>query len=155
MGSSRIFNLDGLDATRRFGSRLAAALRPGDVVLLTGDLGAGKTTLARAVIAKMCDVEDAPSPTYTLVQIYDMAAGGELWHADLYRIEDPSELDELGLEEAFDFAVCLVEWPDRLGGAVPPDRLEILLTGGAPGLESEREARITGFGRWEERLDDI
>lgn len=155
MASSRIFSLDGLEATRRLGIRLAAVLRPGDVVLLTGDLGAGKTTLARAMIAKMCGVEDAPSPTYTLVQVYDIAEGGELWHADLYRIEDPSELDELGLDDAFDFAVCLVEWPDRLGKALPPDRLEILLTGGGTGLETGREARITGVGRWEERLDDI
>jgi tRNA threonylcarbamoyl adenosine modification protein YjeE len=155
MGSSRTHRLDSLDATQGLGARLAGVLAPGDVVLLTGDLGAGKTTLARAVIAKMCGVDDAPSPTYTLVQVYDTTDGGELWHADLYRIEDAAELDELGLEDAFDDAVCLVEWPDRLGNAVPPDRLEILLTGGGTGLESGREARITGFGRWEERLDDI
>ena len=155
MGSSRTYRLDSLDATQGLGARLAAVLAPGDVVLLTGDLGAGKTTLARAVIAKMCGVGDAPSPTYTLVQIYDTTDGAELWHADLYRIEEASELDELGLEDAFDDAVCLVEWPDRLGNAVPPDRLEILLTGGGTDLESGREARITGFGRWEERLDDI
>ena len=155
MGQSRTHRLDSLDATQDLGARLAGALGPGDVVLLTGGLGAGKTTLARAVIAKMCGVEDAPSPTYTLVQVYDTASGGELWHADLYRIEDSAELEELGLEDAFDFAVCLIEWPDRLGDAVPEDRLEILLTGGGTDLESGREARITGFGRWEERLDRI
>lgn len=155
MGSSRTYRLDSLDATQGLGTRLGGVLEPGDVVLLTGDLGAGKTTLARAVIANMCGVDDAPSPTYTLVQVYDTTAGGELWHADLYRIEETSELDELGLEDAFDDAVCLVEWPDRLGDAAPPDRLEILLTGGGTDLESGREARITGFGRWEGRLDDI
>jgi tRNA threonylcarbamoyladenosine biosynthesis protein TsaE len=155
MASSRTQSLDSLEATRRLGARLAAQLRPGDTVLLTGDLGAGKTTLARAVIAEMCGVEDAPSPTYTLVQLYDTAAGDELWHADLYRIEDVSELEELGLEDAFETAVCLVEWPDRLGDAIPQDRLEILLRASDAGLESGREARITGFGRWEERVDDI
>lgn len=155
MGSSRTQSLDGLEATRRLGARLAAQLRPGDTVLLTGDLGAGKTTLARAVIAQMCGVEDAPSPTYTLVQLYETQAGDELWHADLYRIEAMSELEELGLEDAFETAVCLVEWPDRLGDAVPADRLEILLRAPDAGLESGREARITGFGRWEERIDDI
>lgn len=136
MGSSRTYSLAGLEATRRLGERLAAAFRPGDVVLLHGDLGAGKTTLARSVIAKMCGVEDAPSPTYTLVQVYDTLAGDELWHADLYRIEDAGELEELGLEDAFDTAICLVEWPDRLGGAVPANRLEILLTGSGTGLET-------------------
>lgn len=155
MGSSRTHHLDGLEATRRLGARLAAVLGPGDVVLLNGDLGAGKTTLARAVIATLCGIEDAPSPTYTLVQIYDTDAGDEVWHADLYRIEDPSELDELGLDDAFDTAICLVEWPDRLGGRLPPDRLEILLSGENTDLESGRKARITGYGRWEERVDDI
>ena len=111
--------------------------------------------MARAVIAEMCGVEDAPSPTYTLVQLYDTAAGDELWHADLYRVEDVSELEELGLEDAFETAICLVEWPDRLGDAIPQDRLEILLRASDAGLESGREARITGFGRWEERVDDI
>ena len=80
--------LDDLAATRRFGTQLAGLLRPGDAVMLEGDLGAGKTTLARAVIAEACGVEDAPSPTYTLVQVYDTADGDVLWHADLYRIEE-------------------------------------------------------------------
>ena len=141
-------------ATRRFGAGLAARLSAGDTVLLQGDLGTGKTTLARAVIAQLCGVEDAPSPTYTLIQTYDTAAGEELWHADLYRIEDPSELDELGLDDAFEEAICLIEWPDRLGDAVPEDRLEIALVAGR-GLDDAREARITGFGRWEDRIDDI
>lgn len=145
---------DDLAATRRFATRLADSLTTGDTVLLEGDLGTGKTTLARAVIARLCGIQDAPSPTYTLVQTYDCEDGRELWHADLYRIEAASELEELGLEDAFDAAICLVEWPDRLGDAVPADRLEIALSA-APGLETRREARITGYGRWEERLDDI
>lgn len=154
MARTRSFRFEDPAETRRFATRLAARLAPGDTVLLDGDLGTGKTTLARAVIAQLCGVEDAPSPTYTIVQVYDCARGGELWHADLYRIEEASELEELGLEDAFDTAICLVEWPARLGDLLPPDRLEIALSA-VPGLETAREARITGFGRWEERLDDI
>lgn len=154
MARTRSVFLQDLAATRRFGTGLADRLLPGDTVLLEGDLGTGKTTLARAVIARLCGVEDAPSPTYTLVQTYETQDGGELWHADLYRIEDASELEELGLEDAFDAAICLIEWPDRLGDACPPDRLEIALSAAA-GLETGREARITGFGRWEDRLDDV
>ncbi|WP_300543967.1 tRNA (adenosine(37)-N6)-threonylcarbamoyltransferase complex ATPase subunit type 1 TsaE [Maricaulis sp.] len=155
MGTTRTARLDDLDATRRFGARLAQTLDARDVILLSGDLGMGKTTLARAIIAKLCGVEDAPSPTYTLIQTYDCLAGGELWHADLYRIEEPSELDELGLDEAFDTAICLIEWPDRLGSNLPPDRIEIELAAASGGLESGREARITGYGRWEDKVEQI
>lgn len=152
MGKTISVRLDDLAATRRFGATLARQLSDADVILLEGELGAGKTTLARAIIATLCGVEDAPSPTYTIVQTYDRAQGGELWHADLYRIEDEAELDELGLEDAFLDAVCLVEWPDRLGRAVPEDRLEIRLVAGK---DDAREALITGQGRWEDRVDDI
>jgi tRNA threonylcarbamoyl adenosine modification protein YjeE len=154
MTRTRSIRLPDLAATRRFGAGLAECLAAGDTVLLEGDLGSGKTTLARAVIARLCGVEDAPSPTYTIVQAYDCVTGGELWHADLYRIEHESELEELGLDDAFDRAICLIEWPDRLGRIRPADRLEIELSA-VPGLESGREARITGFGRWENRIDDV
>ncbi|MHA6287724.1 tRNA (adenosine(37)-N6)-threonylcarbamoyltransferase complex ATPase subunit type 1 TsaE [Maricaulis sp. CAU 1757] len=146
--------LDDLTATRRFGTQLAGLLRPGDAVMLEGDLGAGKTTLARAVIAAACGVEDAPSPTYTLVQVYDTVGGDALWHADLYRIEDPEELDELGLEDAFEEAICLVEWPERLGEFRPGNRLEIILHSTPNGDEVSREARLRGFGGWEARIED-
>ena len=144
-----------LAATQSFGTRLAARLRAGDVVLLTGDLGAGKTALARSVIAAACGIEDAPSPTYTLVQVYETAAGDALWHADLYRVEDEGELDEIGLEDAFDSAITLVEWPDRLGSWLPADRLEISIEHLDAGMDSARRARITGFGQWESRIDDL
>ncbi|MFY0638831.1 tRNA (adenosine(37)-N6)-threonylcarbamoyltransferase complex ATPase subunit type 1 TsaE [Maricaulis maris] len=158
MGNSNSVSLPDLAATQALADRLSAALRAGDTVFLTGDLGAGKTTLARTVIATLCGVEDAPSPTYTLIQTYD-GEKGELWHADLYRIEQAGELDELGLEDAFGDIIVMIEWPDRLFGLVPDDRLEIHLemAGDSPGdaMDTPRRARLTGFGEWETRLDDI
>ena len=155
MSASRTIDLPDLAATARLGMRLAARLRVGDIVCLTGDLGAGKTTLARQIIADLCDVHDAPSPTYTIVQAYDTVGGPPLWHVDLYRVEESGELTELGLEDAFDTAITLIEWPDRLGDDLPDDRLEISLAIGPAGVETARQARITGLGIWESRLDDL
>lgn len=108
---------------------LAADLAPGWTVLLDGPVGAGKTHFARAFIrARQGDLaEDVPSPTFTLVQTYDDPRGTEIWHADLYRLTDPSELHELGLEEAMSDAICLIEWPDRLETR-PPHAMTIALT---------------------------
>ena len=162
MTSRPIFALSSLDETRDLGRRIAARLKAGDVVFLTGGLGAGKTTLARAVIEALTGVSDAPSPTYTLVQTYETDSGTPLWHADLYRIEREEELDELGLDDAFDDAICLIEWPDRLGEWCPQTRLEIDLS--MSGQDDKnlddngantRVVRITGRGDWETRLDDI
>lgn len=155
MGESIRLTWPDAAATHAFGARLATRLDAGDVVLLSGDLGAGKTALARAVIETACGIKDAPSPTYTLVQLYETGSGQELWHADLYRIEDESELEEIGLDDAFETAICLVEWPDRLGEWRPSDRLEISITHSAGGMDTAREARITGFGKWESRIDDL
>ncbi|MEE2860235.1 MAG: tRNA (adenosine(37)-N6)-threonylcarbamoyltransferase complex ATPase subunit type 1 TsaE [Pseudomonadota bacterium] len=108
---------------------LAADLSPGRTVLLDGPVGAGKTHFARAFIrARQGDAaEDVPSPTFTLVQTYDDPLGTEIWHADLYRLTDPSELSELGLDDAMSDSICLIEWPDRLA-ALPAGALTVALS---------------------------
>lgn len=127
-------------ATAALGERLAHLLQAGDCVLLEGSIGAGKSHLARALIrARLGRMEDVPSPTFTLVQTYD-ADGVEIWHSDLYRLSHPDEVLELGLEDAFATAICLVEWPDRLGPHAPSDALHLRLTAQGEG----RVANLTG-----------
>src|SRR5262245_61100891 len=105
--------------TRALGARLAATLSAGDCVALSGPLGVGKTSCARGAIAAWCGRdEEAPSPTFTLVQIYE-GPRGALWHMDLYRLKAPEQAYELGLEDALADAVCLIEWPERLGALLP------------------------------------
>lgn len=134
--------------TASLAQRLSARLGAGDVLLLSGGIGAGKTHFARALIHALQDVpEDVPSPTFTLVQVYD-TRGGELWHADLYRLTGPDEVVELGLTEAFETAICLIEWPDRLAELAPEDALSLDLTAGA---EEETRALILSWRapRWD------
>lgn len=114
---------------------MARALRPGDVVALAGDLGAGKTTFARALIAAFAaeagqPAPEVPSPTFTLVQTYEFARA-TIWHFDLYRIERPDDALELGIEEAFAGGIALIEWPERLGPLLPARRIEVRLAFGA------------------------
>jgi tRNA threonylcarbamoyladenosine biosynthesis protein TsaE len=144
--------LDDADATDRLGAAFARLLRAGDVLLLEGQIGAGKTHFARAVIRTLLAAngaqEDIPSPTFTLVQTYD--AGTEIWHSDLYRLTSPDEAIELGLEEAFDSAICLVEWSDRLGDLAPDRALTLRFS-----YENEGQSRrVEGFGdrTWRGRL---
>jgi len=131
------------DATARFAAALAPLLGPGDVILLEGGIGAGKTHFARALIqtrlALAGVVEDVPSPTFTLVQTYEDGQD-EIWHADLYRLTHPDEVDELGLIDAFEDAICLVEWPDRLGSLTPQAALHITFS--TTDTEGERMARF-------------
>ncbi len=128
MTGSRTFQISSEEETALFAARLAAALGPGDTILLEGGLGAGKTHFARALIqARLANAglaEDVPSPTFTLVQTYSDGAT-EIWHADLYRLSGPDEVVELGLDDALDSAICLVEWPDRLRDLRPADALTL------------------------------
>lgn len=104
---------------------LGENLARGDTVLLDGPVGSGKTHFARHLIQSiLVEAEDVPSPTFTVVQTYDTTAGS-LWHCDLYRIGSTLEIEELGLAEAFDDAICLVEWPDRLADLAPDDSLHL------------------------------
>jgi tRNA threonylcarbamoyladenosine biosynthesis protein TsaE len=147
-------DLPDLNATQALADRLAPHLACGDLVALEGDLGAGKTEFARALIrARTGDATlDVPSPTFTLVQLYDDAAGCALWHFDLYRLQQPDEVLELGWDEALD-GLVLVEWPDRLGDLAPIDRLTVRLVAGP--RPDARHVTLTGHGRWAARLADL
>ncbi|RED12090.1 tRNA (adenosine(37)-N6)-threonylcarbamoyltransferase complex ATPase subunit type 1 TsaE [Pontivivens insulae] len=121
------YELADADATSSVASALAAVLGPGDVVLLNGPVGAGKSHFARAAIRSQThDGQEVPSPTFTLVQDYT-GRNGPIWHMDLYRLGDSGELVELGLDDAMQDAICLIEWPERLGELRPERVLDITL----------------------------
>lgn len=140
--------LEDPEATARLARRIAVTLRKGDTIALIGDLGAGKSHFARAVISYLLAEtgrhEDIPSPSFTLVQTYE-AGGVEIWHADLYRLGNSAEVVELGLDEAFNSAICLVEWPDRLGSDLPARRLDVMLNF-VPGRDEARTCRLIPRG---------
>lgn len=140
------------EATTRLAEAIAPRLAPGDVLLLSGPIGAGKSHFARALIrwrmARAGALEDVPSPTFTLVQSY-LLPDGEIWHADLYRLTDGTEVEELGLSAAFDDAICLVEWSDRLP-APPAGALSLEFAQGA--AEETRLLTLTGPATWQTRL---
>ncbi|RMF10546.1 MAG: tRNA (adenosine(37)-N6)-threonylcarbamoyltransferase complex ATPase subunit type 1 TsaE [Alphaproteobacteria bacterium] len=131
-------------ATARCATLLAPLLRAGDVIALQGDLGAGKTAFARALIQALHAGEEVPSPTFNLVLTYEPADPGApvIWHFDLYRLERPEDAYELGIEEAFDDAISLIEWPDRLGRLLPDHHLEIRLQMGRRETSRRIEIRV-------------
>jgi tRNA threonylcarbamoyladenosine biosynthesis protein TsaE len=137
-------------ATQRLGQRLSRALRPGDALCLAGPLGAGKSTLARALVrALTMPDEEVPSPTFTLVQFYD-GPDFPVAHFDLYRLTDPDEAYEIGLEEALEDGAVLIEWPQRLQGRLPADRLDIEIM--PVGVDGEaRRATLVPHGSFEGR----
>jgi tRNA threonylcarbamoyl adenosine modification protein YjeE len=142
-------------ATAQLAAELAPSLKPGDLVTLSGDLGAGKTTFARALIRHLARDPrlEVSSPTFMLMQLYDTPLFPVV-HADLYRVDDVAELAELGWEEAADGALVLVEWPERAGGALAADRLDVALHLSPKG-GSARQAVVTGHGSWAIRLQRI
>jgi len=143
-------------ATQRLMLDIAALIDPGDLITLSGDLGAGKTTFARAFIRHLAGDEtiEVPSPTFTLMQAYELPRF-RLVHADLYRLSGPAELPELGFEDEADGTVTLLEWPDRAAGFLPPDRLDVTLTLSPQQGESFRQARVTGYGTFAPRAERI
>ena len=147
IASPQTISLSSDTATAHFARRLGALLKPGDTVLLSGMVGAGKSFLARNLIQSLIGTdEEVPSPTFTLVQTYDLPAG-ELWHADLYRLSDLSEIEELGLIDAFENAICLIEWPDRLGAYAPTSALTLNLSDG-PSDDSRQMTLSWSHPRW-------
>lgn len=150
--------LPDLDATARLAARLARLLRRGDIIGLTGPLGVGKTAFARALIAAMGGKEEVPSPTFTLVQVYEVGPV-PVWHFDFYRLAKPADAYELDIEEAFAEGVSLIEWPEHLGALLPGERLDLALDfadpAGTAGDDQRRRARLTGYGRWAARLAEL
>jgi N-acetylmuramate 1-kinase len=155
-GASFAVPLPDEQATVRFATDIACALEGGDLVTLSGDLGAGKTTFARALIRYLAgdDTIEVPSPTFTLLQTYELPRF-TLVHADLFRLSSAAELSELGFDDLPEDAVVLLEWADRAAGFLPPDRLDITFTL-APQLGAEvRNARFTGYGAFAGRAERI
>lgn len=149
---SRSLTLRSEDDTAALAAALAPVLRAGDVVLLNGQIGAGKTSFARALIRSLSnEAEEVPSPTFTIVQAYQ-APEFEIWHCDLYRLNSYEDTLELGLEEAFDTALCLIEWPDRLAGHEPEGALTLSFS--ADGELGERTLVISSQDpTWTRRLE--
>ena len=138
-GAERI-GLPDLDAVTRLGAAIARQLTPGDAVLLRGDLGAGKTTLARAILEPLGHVGETPSPTFTLLQSYALTL--PVAHLDLYRLKQPAEIEELGLEDALNAGAALIEWPEQAEDYMPHDALSVALS------TEPRSAALSGGGRW-------
>ena len=140
-------------ALHELAATLALKLQCGDCVALVGDLGAGKTSFARGVIQALCGTETAvSSPTFTLLQTYE-SARGELFHFDLYRLEHASELLELGLEEAIDEGITLIEWPQIATSYLPESHLQVEIT--QINDENTRQVRIYGSQEWPKRLEGV
>lgn len=144
-----IIPLPDLAATDALAKRIAGLLRPGDVIALSGGLGAGKTTLARAIIAALGYISEVPSPSFAIIEVYDPPALRlRVVHADFYRLEDPEEVAELGLDDYRADAVLIAEWPEHAGGfAHEPACLSIRLEI----LENERSAIVEAGPDWLER----
>jgi len=145
------------EETAALAARVGAVADSGDVIALWGDLGAGKTTFCRALVHHLAgDDEEVPSPTFTLVQIYEPAETAPIWHFDLYRLNGPEDIWELGFDDALEDAVSLIEWPERLGRQLPLRRLDVEIAF-APDLgPTARRLRLIGRGPdWARRVDRL
>jgi tRNA threonylcarbamoyladenosine biosynthesis protein TsaE len=134
-------------ATGRLAALIAGTARARDTIALAGPLGSGKTSFARAFIRALgSGDEEVPSPTFTLLETYSFPRRPTIWHFDLYRLEAPDDVYELGIEEAWADGICLVEWPERIAGLLPAERLDIVLAPGA--TAGQRRATIAASPRW-------
>ena len=136
-------------------AQLGGTLQPGDTILLEGAIGSGKTHFARALVQSVLAVrEDVPSPTFTLVQIYDTRVG-EVWHSDLYRLSSVEEIEELGLVEAFDTSICLIEWPEKLGALTPRPALLIRFTTDSDDQDTRHLVLSWSDPKWVTKLEEL
>nr|WP_112297200.1 tRNA (adenosine(37)-N6)-threonylcarbamoyltransferase complex ATPase subunit type 1 TsaE [Ruegeria denitrificans] len=145
--------LNSPEETADLAARLGTELHPGDILLLEGEIGSGKTHFARSLIQSLLVVpEDVPSPTFTLVQAYDTPPG-EIWHCDLYRLTAVEEIEELGLSDAFDTAICLIEWPDKLGPLTPATALTLHLKTDPNTLGQRHLTLSWSDPKWSQKLE--
>ncbi len=146
--------LKDLSACRTLAKKLAMLLKTGDIITLDGNLGTGKTEFCRAIIHALGYNEDVPSPTFNLVQVYepelDDMETPAVWHIDLYRLENEEDVFELGIEDAFDTAVTLIEWPEKMGRFLPQEHLKINLKMAA--TEEARSITFAGGAYWQKKL---
>ena len=148
------FYLEDLTKSRLLAGRLSTMLKTGDILTFEGTLGAGKTEFCRAIIHALGYQEDVPSPTFNLVQIYEPEIDDlntpAVWHLDLYRLESARDVFELGIEDGFDTAVTMIEWPDRMGDYLPAEHLKIKLSHGD--LDGSRNISFEGSPGWLDRI---
>ena len=153
----RDINLKNVSECQKVASHLSLYVRTGDIITFTGNLGTGKTEFCRSLIHALGFHEEVPSPTFNLVQVYehpmDNVRDVSIWHLDLYRLEKAEDVFELGIEDAFDTAVTLIEWPDRMGPYLPEDHLQFFLSMGDQ--EGERKLIIKGSEDWAKRLENM
>lgn len=143
------------EETAALAEKIGQALRGGDTILLSGPIGAGKSHFCRHLIqSRLSTPEDVPSPTFTLVQIYE-AADTEIWHSDLYRLANAMDVEELGLFDAFETAICLVEWPDRLGDDTPENALTLSIETFDSELEKRTFSLTWADPKWLDRLKEL
>lgn len=153
----REFYLDDIAASRRLAGQFSTLLNVGDIITFEGNLGAGKTEFCRAIIHALGFNEDVPSPTFSLLQTYEPPLDDEeapaVWHLDLYRLERPEDVFELGVEDGFDTAITMIEWPDRMGRYLPDEHLKVSLS--MTKKEGARKISFSGSEYWAARLKDL
>lgn len=151
------YDLHNIETSRKLAQKLSLLLKTGDIITFVGELGTGKTEFCRAIIHGLGYLEDVPSPTFSLVQTYEPALDDlktlSVWHIDLYRLDQPEDVIELGIEDAFDDGVTLIEWPQRMGRYLPQEHLQISLSMGEK--QDMRKIAFIGDQYWAIRLKDL